>query len=116
MSIAVNVDDLRAATASRPWAYLLTVGDDGRSHLLAAVPTWRDATLLVEAGKRTRDNAARQPSVALVYPPVDAPGETSSYSLIVDAEASLEGDVIILHPTKAVLHRPAIPPTAQHNP
>ncbi len=116
MSIAVSLDDLPAAIAARPWAYLLTVGDDGRSHLLATVPTWRDTTLLVEAGQRTRDNAVRQPRVALVYPPVDAPGETSSYSLIVDVEASVEGELIVLQAMKAVLHRPAIAVATQRNP
>jgi hypothetical protein len=104
VSIGVTLDELPAQIAERPWAYLLTVGDDGRPHLVATVPVWRGESLIVEAGRRTRDNAARQPLVALVYPPVDPAG----YSLIVDVTATIEGESIMLTPTNAVLHRPAI--------
>ena len=104
MSIPVAVTDLADAMAQRPYAYLLTVSDDGRPHAVAVVPTLAAGELTMEVGRRTTGNAAARPeSVSLVWPP-SVPGE---YSLIADGRARVENDRVVVTPTKAVLHRPA---------
>lgn len=104
MSIPVAIDDLAAATGEYGWAYLLTVRDDLRPHIVAVTPSWEGDRLTMRVGSGTARNAAQRPSVSLCYPPVDAGG----YSLIVDGEASVEHDAIVrFAPSGAVLHRPA---------
>lgn len=104
MSIPVAVTDLADAMQQRPYAYLLTVSDDGRPHAVAVVPALVDGTLSMEVGRRTASNAeARPDAVSLVWPPT-VPGE---YSLIADGHARADGDRLFITPSKAVLHRPA---------
>ena len=59
-------------------------------------------------GKHSLANVADNPSATLVWPPV-APG---GYSLIVDGTASADdaAATIVVTPTKAILHRPAVDP------
>ena len=83
MSIPVAIDDLAAATGEYGWAYLLTVRDDLRPHIVAVTPSWEGDRLTMRVGSGTARNAAQRPSVSLCYPPVEAGG----YSLIVDGEA-----------------------------
>jgi hypothetical protein len=45
----------------------------------------------------------RNALVVLVFPPATADG----MSMIVDGEGSVDGDGVVVHPTWAVLHRPA---------
>lgn len=110
MSIPVSLDRLRAEMqhfAVGP--YLLTVSDDASPHCVAVVVSWIDDELVIGTGNRTKANAAARPSVSLLWPPTEADG----YSLIVDATATAtqgtgQGDnTITVHPTRAVLHRPA---------
>lgn len=108
MSIPVALDELRSTCGGYRFAYLMTVGDDGHPHAVAASPTHGDGELVVAGvGRRTASNARARPTVSLVWPPDDLEG----YSLIVDGEASVEGSGdavrIRVRPTKAVLHRPA---------
>ncbi|MEZ5215851.1 MAG: pyridoxamine 5'-phosphate oxidase family protein [Ilumatobacteraceae bacterium] len=104
MSIPVALTELAEAAASRAYAYLLTVNDDGRPHAVAVSPEFSgDSMVIAEAGRRTSANASARPSVSLVYPPADLGG----YSLIVDALASVDGTTVSLRPSGAVLHRPA---------
>ena len=106
MSIPVAIPDLRAATAERSWAYLLTVRDDLRPHIVAVTPIWEGERLLVEVGRGTAQNATARPAVTLCYPPAEPDG----YSLIVDGTAVAAGDGSLgFEPTGAVLHRPAAP-------
>jgi hypothetical protein len=106
MSIPVPVEGLAEAMASHPYAYLLTVSDDGRPHAVAVVPSLVDGALCASVGRRTAANAAARPNgVSLVWPPA----ETGGYSLIVDGAASVSGEMVSVAPTKAVLHRPAPP-------
>jgi hypothetical protein len=105
MSIPVAIDDLVAATSEYGWAYLLTVGDDHRPHIVAVNPTWQSELLVMDAGRRTAANATARATISLCYPPLDPSG----YSLIVDGEASVDGSTITFAPTGAVLHRPASP-------
>jgi hypothetical protein len=104
MSIPVAISDLVAKTEEFEWAYLLTVRDDQRPHVVAVSPVWLDETLTMNVGTRTADNIRARPSISLCYPP----GEPGGYSLIVDgeAQAAASGDVQFV-PTGAVLHRPA---------
>lgn len=108
MSIPVAIDDLAAATGDYGWAYLLTVRDDLRPHIVAVSPTWKDERLVMNVGRGTARNAAARSSISLCYPPVEEEG----YSLIVDGAAEVDGEaeggsLIRFTPTGAVLHRPA---------
>jgi hypothetical protein len=106
VSIPVAIPDLQAAIAQRGWAYLLTVRDDLRPHIVAVTPVWDGERLLVEAGRGTARNAMVRPAVTLCYPPVEPDG----YSLIVDGTAVVGDDGSVgFEPTGAVLHRPAAP-------
>ncbi len=91
------------------WAYVLTVSDDGRPHVVAAVLSWSGTgELVATVGHRSLDNVSRCPGVTLLWPPAQPGG----HSLIVDGSARLErGDrrdgLVIVQPTRAVYHRPA---------
>jgi hypothetical protein len=104
MSIPVALADLVAQTEEFGWAYLLTVRDDQRPHVVAVSPVWADEALTMNVGTRTAENIRARSSISLCYPPVEPGG----YSLIVDgeAEAAASGDVQFV-PSGAVLHRPA---------
>jgi len=113
MSVTVSLEALRAEMAQRSRApYVLTVSPDGRPHAVAIRADWDGDSLTLEPGNRTVANAADRRLVSLVWPPDEADG----YSLIVDAlvlavEAPGDGrNRLVLVPTNAVLHRPAIAP------
>jgi hypothetical protein len=104
MSIAVSLDELRQKIDEfRTDAYILTVRDDGRAHSVAVPVRWEGDELVIPAGNTTMANARARPLVALLWPP----NEPGGFSLIVDADARVDGQEITLQPTKAVLHRPA---------
>ena len=104
MSIPVAIEDLAAATRGYDWAYLLTVRDDLRPHIVAVTPTWDADHLVMAVGRGTARNAAARTAIALCYPPVTQGG----YSLIVDGDAVVGDDAVVrFEPTGAVLHRPA---------
>jgi hypothetical protein len=104
MSIPVAIYDLAAAIEQYGWAYLLTVRDDLRAHIVAVRPAWDDAELVMEVGRGTARNASERRAVSLCYPPAEPDG----YSLIIDGDASMEGESVMrFAPTGAVLHRPA---------
>lgn len=107
MSIPVEIADLAPVTERYGWAYLLTVRDDGRPHIVAVSPRWTDESLDFAVGRGSAANAAARPQVTLCYPPLESDG----YSLIVDGTASGgsgDGDLRFA-PSDAVLHRPAPP-------
>ena len=104
MSIPVALEDLVAATDEYGWAYLLTVRNDLRPHIVAVTPVWDGGQLVMDVGRGTARNAGARSSISLCYPPV----EDGGYSLIVDGDARVEGESTIhFAPTTAVLHRPA---------
>ena len=104
MSIPVPVEGLADAMSGRAFAYLLTVGDDGRPHAVAVTPQLVGGGLVAAVGRRTADNAAARPgAVSLVWPPAEVGG----YSLIVDGVAAVDGGNVVVRPSKGVLHRPA---------
>lgn len=111
MSIPVPLDRLRAALEERGGnAYVLTVSDDGRPHVVHSALRWDGDALAADVGKRSAANAAARPSVSLLYP-LRSDGD---YSLIVDGTAAVvsrdDGRRLLITPTKAVLHRPAPAP------
>lgn len=91
------------------FGYLLTVSDDTRPHLLALHPAVHgdgdDRILRFDAGGgRACRNAAARPTVSVVFPPNAA---SDGMSLVVDGEATVDGDLVDVRPTWAVLHRRA---------
>jgi hypothetical protein len=104
MSVPVPLDGLRAEIAARgPTAYVLTVSPDGRPHSVAVSVSWGDDNMVMAGGSRTVANAVARPLVSLLWPPDEAGG----YSLIVDGDASARDNLVVVRPTRAVLHRPA---------
>lgn len=107
MSIPVELPKLAEAVAERGPGYLLTSGPDGRPHTTEVRFAVTDATLRAPSGRRTAKNIADRPAVALLWPPIEPGG----YSLIVDGDATIEGDddtrEAVIVATHAVLHRPA---------
>ena len=104
MSIPVPLDDLARTLQRYPLVYLLTVSDGERVHAVAASAVVETDRLRVgPLGRHTRANAAERPAVTLLWPPVEADG----YSLIVDGEAEISDDGLLVSPSRAVLHRAA---------
>ena len=104
MSIPVAIDEIRrVADGQAGFAYLLTVGADGRPHAVAITPTDAPDGLVCAVGRTSAANAAARPAVSLVWPPATP----DDYSLIVDGLAEVDGGTITVRPTGAVRHRPA---------
>jgi hypothetical protein len=103
VSIAVALEELADKLAEYPWCYLVTGGED-RPHLLAVKPSQVEAGLRCETGHSSRANVVRNPLVVMMFPPPD----TGGMSLIVDGTAEVNGDGVVVTPTWAVLHRPAV--------
>ena len=114
MSISVELDRVRAeATERGPGAFLLTVTDDGRPHVVAVGVGWDDeGGLAMSAGRTSVRNAGGRPGVTVLWPP----SEPGGYSLIVDGAATAvpndagDGGRVTVAVTRAVLHRPAVAP------
>lgn len=103
------IDDLMGQVGSWGFCYLLTVSDDARPHLLALRPVVagtpsRPVLRFDAGGGRACHNAQVRPAVSLVFPPNEA---AEGYSLVVDGLAAVDGATVDVHPTWAVLHRPA---------
>ena len=104
MSIEVALADLASKLKEFPWGYLLTVDDQQRAHLLAVPAKLSEGVFHVDAGPGTRANVEDRPDVTLVFPPDDG----TKFSLVVDGTAHEEDDRLIVTPTHAVMHRPAL--------
>jgi hypothetical protein len=114
VSIPVELDRLKDETDRYGHsAYLLTTGDDGRPHAVAAAVVWDGDRLVATPGNRTRHNAGERPLVSLLWPPAERDG----YTLIVDATAEVADRAgrpeVILIPTRGVLHRPGTAPAVR---
>jgi hypothetical protein len=110
MSIAVDLERVRAEAERRgAGAFLLSVTDDGRPHVVAVTVGWDAGAPTMTGGRTSVRNATHRPGVTLLWPPDDPGG----YSLILDGEATAEPDAagdggnISIEVTRAVLHRPA---------
>ena len=107
MSVKVELGELAAKLADFDVAYLVTVSDDARSHVLSVWPEATDDGILVDGvGRHTQANAAAHPDVTLVFPPVERGG----YTLLVDGTATVDGTTVTIAAAKAILHRPAAGP------
>ncbi|HZE66005.1 MAG TPA: pyridoxamine 5'-phosphate oxidase family protein [Sporichthyaceae bacterium] len=107
MSIEVKAGELSEMLARFPFLYLLTVGEQRRPHISALTARVTDGVVVVSgAGRRSHDRIATNPLVTLLAPPYEPGG----YSLIVDGTGRSDGDVVLVSPTRAVLHRPASVP------
>lgn len=109
MSIEVPLDDLPDEVGRWAFCYLLTVSEGERAHLLALRPetvgSGAERRLRFDAGGgRACRNAVDRPNVTLVFPPVD---HSKGMSLVVDGTAVVDGSMIDVSPTRAVLHRQA---------
>ena len=104
MSVPVELTELRDAIAKQAgFAYVMTVSDEQRAHAVALVPKLEGNVLTCEGGNTTCRNASARPSISLVWPPRAA----DDFSLIVDGEATVEGNQLTITPTRAVFHRAA---------
>ena len=104
MSLKVELGELATTLEPYGFAYLVTVGETDRVHVLAVTPVFTDAGLVVGGvGRHSQANATERPDVTLVWPP----HETGGFSLLVDGTATVDGETITVAPAKATLHRPA---------
>ena len=88
MSLSVALDELRDQVGrfgASP--YLLTVSDDGRPHATSVTVSL--------------DGDVFRLDVTLLWPPVD----DERFSLIVDGDATVDGQTVAIRPAKAILHR-----------
>lgn len=101
MSVRVELEALAAeVAASGPVVFLLSVSEGTSPHAVSAWVAWDGDVLVVGAGRTTARNVAAAPSVTLLWPRA---GE--DYSLIVDGSGAVDGDVVRITPTRAILHR-----------
>ena len=104
MSIAVDVgrlgDEIERFGAT---AFVLTTSDDGRPHISHVPVTHDHGVLCCSVGGRSAGNVRARAQIAVLWPP----RATDGFSLIVDADAIVDGSELRMTPTKAVLHRPA---------
>ncbi len=71
-----------------PVAILVTVGPDGRPHVVTVVVDHDERTIRTSVGATTRRNATERPAVTLAWYP--APG--GEYVLLLDGTAAPSGD------------------------
>lgn len=119
MSIPIDLAELADAARKHDFAYLVTMTADCQAHLVAVQPVVEAQVVRVPGlGRKTLENASARPQVTLAWPP-RTPGE---HSLFVDGTAEVQGDdgddgvVVVVTPSRAVLHRPAPSPTPSDDP
>lgn len=117
MSIPIDLAELAEAAAKYDFAYLVTAAADGSAHLVAVQPVVADHVIRVSGlGRKTLANAAARPQVTLAWPP----RTVTTHSLFVDGTAQVQsgvaGDVVVVTPSRAVLHRPAPAPVPPEDP
>ena len=107
MSVAVQIDALRGELESEgAAAYLVTVAPDGSPHVVSVLVGWVDDRLGVGGGRRTAANVVERPAVTLLWPTPDDGG----LSLIVDGQAEVVGEQVLITPTFAIRHRSVTDP------
>jgi hypothetical protein len=110
MSIKVSLTDLPTELPKWGFGFLVTASDDGASHVISLIPDISqnpdgEVRLRLDAGGgRACRNVPSQPTVTIVFPPLP---NGDGFSLLVDGKAVVDGDVVEVTPTGAVLHRPA---------
>jgi hypothetical protein len=99
------VTDLAGAAAvlgSHP--FLVTVTPGGPHITVVAAEVGDAGIVLRGVGNRSTANLRANPAVTLLW---QRPAE-GERGLIVDGTAEVDGDTVIVSPTKAILHRPAL--------
>ncbi len=105
MSVQVPIPELQATLADYPWAFLVTVSAEGRSHSLAVATAFDgDGALRLRVGRTSMANVGERPEVTLLFPPASG----TEYSVVVDGVASPADGELRVVPLAAVLHRPAL--------
>ena len=86
MSKVTTFQQIRAGVAHYgPLATLVTIGDDGRPHVVTSLVDIDGERLVVGVGGRSRANVERFPVATLVW----HPGPDDEYLLIVDANVDV---------------------------
>lgn len=109
MSVKIEPTLIGKHLAGRDFVYLITNSNE-RSHVVALRPELNnDIARFSHTGRTPMANVAANSSVTLTWPPCDATQthEHAKYSVVADGTARLDGDVIVVTITNAVLHRPA---------
>ena len=89
------------------FGYLLTVSDDSTTHLLALRPLVSGEVLRFEAGGgRASRNATARPQVSIVFPPAE---HSNGFSLVVNGEATVDGEFVDVRPTSLRPHNHSAP-------
>ncbi|MDE0160354.1 MAG: hypothetical protein OXL98_01330 [Acidimicrobiaceae bacterium] len=109
MSVAVEPRDLASAAAGHgPTAFVLTVGDDGRTRVIhVKVDIDGRGVIRAVVGRGAAANAVARPDVVVLWSPA-----ADGFSLIADGVASVDGEPrpdtpITIEVLSAVRHRPA---------
>ena len=109
VSYAVEPRDLASvATEHGPTAFVLTVGDDGRTriiHVKVDIDDW--GVIRAVVGRGAAANAVDRPDVVVLWSPA-----ADGFSLIADGVASVDGEPrpdtpLTIEVFSAVRHRPA---------
>jgi hypothetical protein len=105
VSVAVSLQDLhQRIDECGPRAFLMTVSGAGDAHVVSVVVRRDGDALAFDAGRTSRANLAGRPTATVLWP--SRSFDNGEYSLIVDGDAVTgDGDVVVVHPTAAVLHR-----------
>lgn len=106
MSIKVELDQLREQVAAcGPYAFLLTVSDDGRPHAVSLVVDWDGDDLVCTPGPRTTANAARSSEVSLLWPDSGRDGFTLFVNGPAEVRTNGGSTKVAVKPASAVLHK-----------
>jgi hypothetical protein len=107
VSVAVSLEELtRRVEEFGALAFLVTTGGTG-SHVVSVTASFDGHTFSVPAGQSSRRNIDAMATATLLWPSPDG----GPYSLIVDGDAHSDGDLAVVRPTRAVLHRLADAPS-----
>ena len=109
MSFAVEPQELASVAAEHgPTAFVLTVGDDGRTRVIhVKVDIDERGVVRAVVGRGAAANAVARPDVVLLWP-----AAADGFSLIADGVASFDGEPrpdtpLTIEVFSAVRHRPA---------
>lgn len=107
-SVSVPVDVAKFAEQINLYGtagYVLSVRDDHTPHIAHVTFTLANGELRCGASRSAAANVASRSRISLLWPPTEPGG----YSMIVDGDARIEGDELVVVPVSGVLHRPAQP-------